>query len=419
MRNGNFTRQGADHHPLFAQLRFGIGFIAGFDESNALIGFFSLFSLPFSFKILWALPINYCTPPRWKGRERKCWLNVGLLGMSVALLAISCLDPKENPWFLATLLVIVSSFAGCLYIAGIAYELESIHENEYSMGSAWVISGYRVGLVLSGAGSLYFASFFGWTLTFQCTAGLLVLIASIISVYPEPYKSKEVLAEKQKKIQDHSSVRSLFFHETLASPCKHFFAREHSLKILLFIFLFKLGDELLHGMSGPFYLSLGFNKIDLATANKIWGMGSTIAGAFLAAIYLKNKTGVPKLAEMNLIHSATLFCHGILSFVGKSYLCLYASVTLENLTGGMVFTAFITFLWKNCDHQFAAAQYTLLWSVFTFKAKCIGFLGGLLATFCSWTVFFFLVAVIAVIAAVMALILSRKMIPVSKLVPNN
>lgn len=384
--------------------------------STFLIGAFSLLSIPFSFKILWTLPIDYLAPTAWKGCERRSWLLTGLFGMILSLIGLSYTDPASSPWTLATFLLLISLMAGCVYVAGIAYELEGIDEKEYRLGSAWVLIGFRVGLLVVGAGALYLSSFFGWAFVLRCMAALLLLAALLIRLLPEPYKSQEVLAAKRQGLQRYSSIQQAFFREIFWEPCKRFFAKNSAWKILLFIFLFKFGEQLLREMAGPFYLSIGFDKIDLANATKMWGMLATITGAFLAAAYMKNKDYLLTLAGLNLLHSCTLVCYLILSIIGKSYVCLYASIALENLFGGMLMTAFIAFLWQTCNKEFAAVQYTLLWSAYLFKGKIVSFLGGILASFCPWTPFFFLVTCTAITAACAALLIAKKISLNSQLV---
>lgn len=385
--------------------------------SKSLIGAFSLLSIPFSFKILWILPIDYLIPSKWKGRERKFWLLFGLVGMILSLLGLSHSDPTTSPWMLGTFLVLISCMAGCVYIAGIAYELEGIDEQDYRLGSAWVITGYRIGLLTAGAGALYLSSFFGWDHMLRCMATLLVLAALVIVFLPEPYKSQDILAAKRKGLEKYSSAKQAFFREVFWEPCKQFFIKDSPWKILFFIFFIKFGDELLREMSGPFYLSMGFDKIDLANAGKVWGMIATIAGAFLAAIYMKNKDYLLIVAGMNLIHACAMICFIILSIIGKSYLCLYASIAIENLTGGMVTTAFIAFLWRICDKKFAAIQYALLWSAFLFKSRLVSCLGGMIADLYSWTTFFILVTCISITAAYVAMLIAKKIAMSSQMKP--
>ena len=62
-------------------------------------------------------------------------------------------------------------------------------------------------------------------------------------------------------------------------------------------------------------------------------------------------------------------------------------------------TAFICMLWKMCSKEFGSVQYSLLWSLYLFKADFFGFLGTQMATNLSWQNFFLATGVTAICAA--------------------
>lgn len=349
------------------------------------------------------MPINYFTVPFFRSSPRKGWLVFALVGMMGSFLGMSFVNPLSHPWVLALCLMLLSSFAGCLYIAGLSYELESIDENEYSVGSAFVVTGYRIGLLCAGAGALYLSYLWDWSWMFRAAAFILGLGCLFILWQSEPYKSKEMLETKKKKFAAYPSLIYGFWHEIIMQPCKCFLQRGDWKLILLVILTFKLGDHLVKSMTGPFYLSLGFNKADLALAAKMWGFAATILGTLTAGYYFKGKDPLKASAAMGIIHACSLGCYYAMSLVGKSFFALYLTVAMENFTGGMAMTVFIFLLWKVCDKRYAPLQYALLWSFFSFKSDILACLGGFLASILSWSSFFLLVFFIGLISAIIVL----------------
>ncbi len=345
------------------------------------------------------MPINYFTVPFFRASPRKGWLLFALVGMMGCFIGMSYVDPSNNPWALASCLFLLSCFGGCLYIAGLSYELESIDENEYSIGSAFVVTGYRIGLLCAGAGALYLSYVWDWSWMFRAAALLLGMGCIFILWQPEPYKSKETLYSKKKKFAAYPSFAYGFWHEIILQPCKCFLQRGDWKLILLIIVTFKLGDHLTKSMSGPFYLSLGFNKADLALAAKMWGFAATILGAMTAGYYFKGRDPLRSSAITGFIHACTLGCYYVLSLIGKSFYGLYLTVAIENFTGGMAMTVFIYLLWKVCDKRYAPLQYAILWSFFSFKSDILACLGGLLAATLTWSSFFLLVFSIGLVSA--------------------
>lgn len=353
---------------------------AGFGKEA--IGLFALLGIPFSFKLLWTPLLDLVAPPIFPSCTRKGWTLTALLGMVFSLLSMGFFPPDSHLWIFASSVFCLSLFTGCLYMSGLSYELESVPDNAYGKGSAWVVGGYRIGLLFAGATALYLALLFDWNWMFFAMATALALGSSLILFTPEPYRSREILQEKRSK------VPSTFFKEIFVEPCRNFFQRNDWIYLLGLLFTIKLGDQFSKTMEGPFYLSLGFNKADLALASKLWGFGATLLGAVLAGFYLRNRQPMKAALFTGMIHALAIGLNSLFVFTGKSYLLLYTTAALENLTGGLAMTAFIFLLWSICDKRFAKMQYALLWSLFSLKGHLFACIGAHIAAHTSWTPFF-------------------------------
>lgn len=373
----------------------------GFDRQ--WIGLSALLAIPFCFKIFWTPLVDHITFSWMRGRERKSYMIFSLLMMAGAIFTMGGISPGNSPVILACAVIAVSLFTGCLYITGLAYELESLEEGEYGKGSAWVVSGYRLGLLFSGAGVLLLSDLYSWSMAFQFISAILMAIAIIILLQKEPFKSQEILKHKRELLSTHPSIFKGFWKETIVQPCRLFFDNPSWISLILIVLCFKIGDHFAKSMSGPFLLSLGFNKTEIATAYKMWGMVATISGAFIAGIFLKRSNALLLLGLFGLMHSISLSCFVFLALIGKSYAGLYLAVTLENFTGGMAMTAFITLLWRSCSREYAQVQYTLLWSFFTLKSDLFATAGGFLAAMTSWPQFFLTTTLASSLAALLIL----------------
>ena len=79
-------------------------------------------------------------------------------------------------------------------------------------------------------------------------------------------------------------------NKNLITPFKEFIFRNTFLKILLiflFIFFFKFGDVIAGVMANPFYVKIGFTNIEIANANKVFGVIMTIIGVFTGGYLVK------------------------------------------------------------------------------------------------------------------------------------
>lgn len=405
--------------PLYSVL-FLIGFLNALHHNSAnlsiyftecgftkdLIGAFCLLGFPFSLKILWSPVIDHVPVPFFRDSPRKGWFLLSLLGLAACFISMSAFSPREHPILFGATLLTLSLFAGCLYIVGIAYELESIPTSSYSPGSALLTAGYRTGLLYAGAGVLYFAYLSSWSSAFQLSAAISLLASIVVLLVPEPYKSKDTLAVKRKRLTEYPSFTKGIVNETFVQPFRSFIEAGNWQMLLAVIVLFKVSDHIAKPMEGPFYLELGFNKKDLALAAKTFGFAATIAGAFFAGRLIKNKDPLLALTILSLVHTTAECGCLIHSLIGKSYGLLYLTSGIGNFTGGMLITAFISLLWKTCDKHYATVQYAFLWSVSSIVTKIMACCGGLLAAQLSWPTFFTLVCSLGVASSVALMLLT-------------
>ena len=133
---------------------------------RAVVTYFSWAALGYSFKFVWAplvdqLPLPWLT--RVMGR-RRAWMLLAQLLIISALLLITTIDPQQGSGSLTIMAyaaVLLGFSAATQDIVIDAYRIESAEVELQALMSATYIAGYRIGMLLAGAGSLYLASWFG------------------------------------------------------------------------------------------------------------------------------------------------------------------------------------------------------------------------------------------------------------------
>jgi len=135
---------------------------------RAAVTYFSWAALGYSFKFVWAplvdqLPLPVLT--RWLGR-RRAWILVAQGAIILSILAMASIDPAASDssllWMgVAAVALGFSSATQDIVID--AYRIESASAELQAMMSATYIGGYRVAMLVAGAGSLYLADWFGTT----------------------------------------------------------------------------------------------------------------------------------------------------------------------------------------------------------------------------------------------------------------
>ncbi len=135
---------------------------------RATVTYFSWAALGYSFKFVWAplvdqLPLPWLT--RSTGR-RRAWMLVAQLMIIVAILCMAGVDPQagQSQLTLMAIAAVLLGFSSATQDIVIdAYRIESAEIDLQAMMSASYIAGYRIAMLVAGAGSLYLASWFGST----------------------------------------------------------------------------------------------------------------------------------------------------------------------------------------------------------------------------------------------------------------
>ena len=176
---------------------------AGIERSA--VTFFSWAALGYSFKFVWApiadkLPIPFLT--QWLGR-RRAWMLLSQIAIIVSILSMAFIDPSHSESYLkimALACVMLGFSAATQDIVIDAYRIESASSEFQALMSATYIAGYRIGMLVSGAGSLYIASSLGsemgsydyraWQVTYSCMA--VAMLIGIITTFciKEPERNR-------------------------------------------------------------------------------------------------------------------------------------------------------------------------------------------------------------------------------------
>lgn len=358
--------------------------------SNTLIGLFSIFHLPYSMRICWGPIIDNFKCPFFfpqaaqKQVTRRSWTLMSLIFTFLSMIGLGVVDPLHSPIAFATLVTLSCLFTGCVYMAGLAYELDSLDQTEYLAGSASVNAGYRIGLLVGGAGTLYLASYFSWEEAYIMAAAFMLLGILAVYLQQEPYKNLQ-----REDITIYQSFTSLLY-QGLSYPVYDFLKKNNILSLLAFVLLYRLGDDLTHSFLYPFYLQIGFTKTEIASIVKILGMGGTLFGVLLGGTFGRKLPIDRALLYFGALHALSYILYMRLSIVGYDLNLFCVTIAYEHITSGLVITTFIAYLWKISSPKHAAMQYALLWSLLSCKQVVINAVGGVLADTLEWHIFFFI-----------------------------
>lgn len=347
------------------------------------IGVFGLVSMPYTFKVLWAPLMDRYTLP-FLGRRRG-WMLVTQVLLMGAIAAMGLVNPKDAPVAMAAMAVLVTFLSASQDIVADAWRTDILTVEERGLGNSTYITGYRLGMLTAGALALTLSDVTGWSQTYFIM-GLLMGVGVVATLLaPEPQGSKP--------------PRNLT--DAVVKPFVEYFTRKGAVPVILFLVLYKLGDAIAAGMVTPFYKELGFSNTEIGALSKGLGMVSTIAGGLLAGVVMVKLGTRRSLFIFGAAQALTNLMFMGLALVGKNDLMLAATITVDNLCGGLAVTAFAAYLMSLCHKSFSATQYALLSALGTVANRLISASSGYMAEWLGWPTFFAGTVLLAVPALVL------------------
>lgn len=345
------------------------------------IGLFSLVGLPYTFKFLWSFILDSVNIPILG--LRKGWLFISQVGLMIPIFFLGGIDPINNLKMLTVLSFLVAFLSATQDIVIDAYRRELFKEDDNLLGlaSSYYVTGYRMGMIVSNSGALALAQFLSWKSCYQIMASCMLVGVIVTLLIPKV----EVIKTEKRTLYD-----------TLIGPFAQFFKRKGALEVLFFILIYKLGDSLAGSMATPFYLKLGFLKIDIAAIVKGIGVVATIVGGYCGGIALI-KLGMKKaLFLFGIGQMLSTFVFSYLAMKGQDYSVLSFTIFFENFTAGMGTAAYSGFMASLTSTQFTATQYALLTSLMSVPRVIFSSGTGYMAESLGWVNYFLVCGLVAI-----------------------
>ncbi len=444
---------------------------AGVDRSA--VTYFSWAALAYSFKFIWAPVIDKLPLPflhNLLGRRRS-WLLVAQLAVILAIAWMAMIDPAQGLGGMAVAAILLGFSSASQDIVIDAYRIEAVKKEYQAAMSAMYIAGYRIGMLVSGAGGLYLASYFGsgnqysydaWQTTYLIMAMVMLVGVATTLLIKEPEINKKVEVYLH-GLSDYlrffvmfivmvgafiygfqifnfgfsngfvnESVRlliSLFFslagiyllvilnvvnrkmvYSTYIEPVADFFKRygKAAILLLLLVGLYRISDIVLGVIANVFYHDLGFSKNEIATTTKVFGIIMTLVGGFLGGL-MTMRYGVMRILLLGAILSAlTNLLFMWLAQSGNNIMLLSGVIAADNLSAGLASAAFIAYLSSLTNISFTAVQYAILSSLMTLFPKLLGGYSGGMVNELGYSNFFLMTTLMGLPVIFLIYYLMRK-----------
>lgn len=392
--------------------------------SRSTIGFFGWVGITYSIKVFWAPVVDRLQLPflTKKLGQRRSWILVGQLGVIIGLMAMVASEPMVLSGSLvgiALCSVLVAFSSSTQDIAIDAFRIESAIDEYQGAMSASYIFGYRIAMLVAGAGAFYLADWSCWGTAYAVMAALMLVGVTTVLMVREP--EHKVLAntiglDTELKHRLHADEPGYWYRleawfvGAVVAPFVEFFQRNGSwvFMILAFIGLFRLSDITMGIMANPFYLDLGFSKTDIANIGKVFGFFMTLAGSFLGGLFVVRYGIYRPLIAGAIMVALTNLLFVQLANIGADLTWLAVVISGDNLSGGFSNAVFIAYLSSMTNRAYTATQYALFSSLMTLPGKFFSGFSGVIVDTSSYQAFFVYAALMGLPAIFLACLIWKR-----------
>ena len=353
------------------------------------IGLMALIGLPFTWKFIWS-PVMDAVRLPFLGRRRG-WMLVTQIGLLLALAAYAFLNPHQHLPVIIGLSAVVAFFSASQDIVLDAFRREILPDEELGLGNSIHVNAYRIAALVPGSLSLILADRMPWGNVFIITA-LFMLPGLLMTLF----------LAKEPDLPP-AAPRTLV--QTVVEPFQEFFSRKGTKQatlVLLFIFLYKLGDSMATSLATPFYLDMGFSKTDIGLIAKNAGLWPAVIAGILGGIWML-KLGINKaLWLFGVVQVVTILGFVWLAGFGRfDTITLTEQMMLAGIIGaeavgvGLGTAAFVSYMARETNPAFTATQLALFTSLSAVPRTFINATTGYLIEWLGYVHFFWLCFILA------------------------
>ncbi|MCL9773172.1 AmpG family muropeptide MFS transporter [Vibrio methylphosphonaticus] len=380
--------------------------------TRTAIGYFGSVFAVYAINFLWAplvdrvrLPLLYRTLG-----QRRSWIFLCQSLMLICTLLIAGVNPAENLMLTSLLALGIAIASSTQDIAVDAFRIDTFpksQSNKLPQASAMAVIGWWTGYSLPGYLAFVNADSMGWNGVYYGMAIIVGVLMMFTLLVGEPKTDRDALQaqaeQRHQKVVDNKILAWLSV--TVIEPFLDFF-RSNGVRVaatlLLFVFLFKIGEAFLGRMSIPFYKEIGFSNEQIGYYSKLIGWGATIAFTLLGSMFNVRFGIVKGLMIGGIAMSASNLMFAWIAQVGPNEHLFLATIIVDNFTTAFSTVAFVSFLTILTGQAFSATQYALLASLGNFgRTTLASFSGELVDMLNDWSLFFIITSLMVIPSLIM------------------
>ncbi|CAH6819152.1 AmpG permease [Vibrio chagasii] len=380
--------------------------------TRAAIGYFGSVFAVYAINFLWAPLVDRVKLPVLHAilGQRRSWIFFCQSIVLVSTLFIAGVNPAENLAFTSMLALTIAIASATQDIAIDAFRIDTFPKSEASklpQASAMAVVGWWTGYSLPGYLAFINADSIGWNGVYYGMAGIVVVLMMFTLLVGEP-KTKRSNLQAEAEIRHNRLLGNpilAWLTVTTVEPFLDFFKRNGvrvALTLILFVFLFKIGEAFLGRMSITFYKEVGFSNEQIGYYSKLVGWGLTMLFTLIGSMVNVRFGIVRGLMIGGVAMASSNLMFAWIAHVGPNEQLFVATLMVDNFTAAFSTVAFVSFLTAVTGQAFSATQYALLASLGNLgRTTLASFSGELVDYLNDWPTFFILTALMVIPSLIM------------------
>ncbi len=375
--------------PLFVLYQLVPGWLRDEGVSLAEIGLFSLIGIPYVWKFIWSPLLDRYSLGGF-GRRRS-WMILTQLLLLVCIAGFGFINPVMDIWSVAYLAAAVAFFSASQDIVLDAYRRELLPDNELGLGNSIHVQAYRLSGLVPGSLGFILADHMSWqhvfliVSAFMCIGILLTLFIKELVLEQAPPKTLK--AAVVLPFQDFIKSKGL----------------KSAVYTLLFLVLYKLGDNMATALQTPFFIDMGFSKTEIGVVAKTSSLVAMTIGIIVGGLVMIKLSINRALWLFGFVQIISILGFAALAEIGNNTYALAIAMGFEYLGVGLGTAAFTAFIAKTTNPAFAATQIALFTALAVVPRTFANATTGVIVEQIGWTNFYFLCTALAVPGMLMLL----------------
>ena len=360
------------------------------------IGLLKLLALPWFLKFLWA-PFIDRTEIGQLGDHRG-WILLMQSMLALLLLTLSFFSPNtlfgSFIIFFFAVVLMINTTAATQDIATDGLAVKLLPEKWRGLGNSIQVSGFKMGMILSGSLLLVSVDKLGWSFSFQLLAIslLLLLIPSFLfkerssSLLPANSNMNVPASDEQDKV-------------SWVGAYKGFFSQPSIVYWLVVLFTYKIADSLGSGMIKPLLIDSGLSLTDVAELT-FWASICGLIAAIVAGFIYYRLGAKWSLLLFGLLQALGIGAYALLANGLLNSDSIMAIALFEQAADGMSTVALFALMMGQCRKGHEGSDYTVQACIQVVMSGVVGALSGFIVKLAGYQILYMVAGLLGVLSLI-------------------